>query len=64
MHAICLCGRGEWTFGCTNLDLRGTVHEGDLIFRNQDCMDGMQCYEMGYNHFTRENAGGLSQQNI
>lgn len=34
-------GRAEWTFGHTNLVLRGEVNDGDLILRNCECINGM-----------------------
>lgn len=41
MPATYLCRKAEWTFGYTNLELRGEVHDGDLTLRNHECLGGI-----------------------
>lgn len=41
MPATYLCMKAEWTFGYTNLELRGEVHDGDLTLRNHECLGGI-----------------------
>ena len=41
MPSMYPCGKAEWEFDCTNLELRGEVHNRDLILRIHEGINGI-----------------------